>query len=90
MPVETWTVAWNPYQNQLASGSQSGNVNLWNVDTCEKTSTIETRGKFIMSVDYVSVCLDVSAAGWLTAERLYLSTQLDLILLRGATMARST
>lgn len=51
--METWDIAFNPTGEYLASGSQSGNVNIWNTDTGEKEASLETHGKFVMSVAYV-------------------------------------
>lgn len=53
-PVEAWSVAWNPLVDacQIATGSQSGRVNLWDTRSGEKTSALETHGKFVMSVAY--------------------------------------
>ena len=52
--VETWTATFNPKHAHVASGSQSGNINLWDVETGSKLGCIETHGKFAMAVQYVS------------------------------------
>jgi WD repeat-containing protein 61 len=49
-PVEAWTVSLSPDGRLVASGSQGGNINLWNVEGGEKQHTFETGGKFAMSV----------------------------------------
>jgi len=48
-----WTIALSPDGHTLASGSQLGNVNLWDVGTGRRESTMATgKQKFIMSVAY--------------------------------------
>lgn len=53
-PVNSWTVAFSPDSSQLATGSYSGKINLYSVKTGEFISSLDTGGKFIMSVDFVS------------------------------------
>ena len=53
--VETWTVDFHPTSMQVASGSQSGHINLWDANTGKKLQSLETKGKFAMSVAYVSL-----------------------------------
>eukprot|EP01047_Picozoa_sp_COSAG01_P046042 COSAG01_NODE_4291_length_5167_cov_3.885556_2_plen_188_part_00 len=50
--VECWTLAWSPDGALLASGSQSGAVNLWSVESGTKATTLDPHGKFSMSVAY--------------------------------------
>ena len=38
----------------LATGSHNGKINLFSVEEGEKASALDTRGKFIMSIAYVS------------------------------------
>ena len=52
-PVECWTVTFSPDGKHLASGTHSGNVNIWSVDSGEKVAVFETRGRFAMAVAYV-------------------------------------
>jgi len=61
-PVETWDIAYNESGELLASGSQGGNVNIWNVDG-EKQASIATGGKFVMSVAYHPKSNVVAAGG---------------------------
>ena len=49
-PVECWTLAWSPKARLIASGSQSGAVNLWSVDSGTKAGTLDPHGKFSMSL----------------------------------------
>jgi WD repeat-containing protein 61 len=51
-PVETWTVDFHPHEPCLASGAQSGNVNLWDSMTGERRGVLEGHGSFCMSVAY--------------------------------------
>ena len=52
--VDAWTVAFSPDSRFLASGSHSGKINLFGVDTGKKECCLETRGKFTLSIAYVS------------------------------------
>lgn len=53
--VECWTAVLSPDAHFVAAGSQSGNVNIWSVDTGEKEATLKTKsGAFVMSVAYTS------------------------------------
>ena len=69
-PVEAWTVAFNPMASLLASGSQSGHVNVFAVadktesggDNNKPEHTIDLKGKFILCVAY-SPCGRLLASG---------------------------
>jgi WD40 repeat protein len=52
--VDTWTVAFAPDSKFLATGSHSGQINLINLDSGKKSGSLDTRGKFTMSIAYVS------------------------------------
>ncbi|KAJ1511843.1 hypothetical protein HMI54_006028 [Coelomomyces lativittatus] len=52
-PVEVWTLAASPTRPHVATGTHAGNLHLFDLDSCEKIATLETKGKFIMSVAYV-------------------------------------
>ena len=54
-PVETWSVAFSPDSQLIATGSHSGKVNLIGVESGKKESVLDTRGKFTMSIAYVSI-----------------------------------
>ena len=54
-PVEAWTATFSHDGRQIAAGTHAGNVNIWTVETGSKDQTLETRGKFVMSVAYVSI-----------------------------------
>lgn len=51
--VDTWSIAHSPVARQAATGSQSGRVNLWDLESGDKTRSLDTHGKFVMSVAYV-------------------------------------
>jgi len=61
-PVETWTATFSPSNAHLASGAQSGNINIWSVESGSKLGCIETHGKFVMAVRYVRRGLSVGFA----------------------------
>ena len=48
-------MAFSPDSRFLASGSQSGKINLFGVDTGKKESCLDTRGKLQLSIAYVSL-----------------------------------
>jgi len=52
--VDVWTLSFSPNGKMIATGSHNGLINLFNVDTGEKQSSLDTRGKFTMSIAYVS------------------------------------
>lgn len=55
-PVESWTLTVSPDGRFVATGSHTGNVNIYSLDTAQKTGVLETsKGKFVMSVAFVSV-----------------------------------
>jgi len=50
-PVESWTVAFSPDGKSIISGTSSGCVNMWDVESGKKTLTLtKSRGAFAMSV----------------------------------------
>ena len=55
LTVDAWTVAFSPDSRFLASGSHSGKINLFGVDTGKKESCLDTRGKLQLSIAYVSL-----------------------------------
>lgn len=54
--VDTWTVAFSPDSRFIATGSHAGKINLIGVESGKKESALDTRGKFTMSIAYVSYC----------------------------------
>lgn len=53
-PVEAWTCAFSPDGRLLATGTHAGKINIWNIETSERVNVLETKGKFVMSITYVS------------------------------------
>ena len=54
LTVDTWTVAFSPDSRFIATGSHAGKINLIGVESGKKESALDTRGKFTMSIAYVS------------------------------------
>lgn len=52
-PVDAWSATFSKDNKFIATGSHSGNINMFNVETGEKDRVLETRGKFVMSVAFV-------------------------------------
>lgn len=61
MLVQAWTAKFSPDSKHIATGSSSGNVNQYSVETGEKVQTFEGRDKFSMCVAYVSLIVSVVA-----------------------------
>lgn len=53
-PVDAWTVAFSPDSKYISSGSHSGRVNLYNVETGKLEKQLDTPGKFTISIAWVS------------------------------------
>jgi WD repeat-containing protein 61 len=50
-PLESWTIS--AFGKQIATGSASGNVNLYNLETSKKEQSLDTQKKsFVMAVSY--------------------------------------
>lgn len=58
-PMESWTVAFSPDGKQIISGAQNGKVHFFNTETGQKEQQMDTRGKFILSIAYVSILKDI-------------------------------
>ena len=54
-PVDAWTICFSPDSRLLASGSHTGKINLFGVESGKKESALDTRGKFTLSIAYVSI-----------------------------------
>jgi len=54
--VEVWSVAYSPDGKLVASGSQKGNINIFNIQNLSAPvrTSLETKDKFIHSVAFVS------------------------------------
>lgn len=53
-PVDLWTVAFSPDDKYIISGSHSGKITFYSVETAKAERSLDTRGKFILSIAYVS------------------------------------
>ena len=53
-PVCIWTVAFPPDDKFIISGSHSAKIVLYGVESGKQEQTFDTRGKFTLSVAYVS------------------------------------
>lgn len=53
--ADAWTVSFAPDGKNIASGSYTGKVNVFNIDSGKKETNFQTdeKGKFTMSVSYV-------------------------------------
>ena len=52
--VDVWTVAFSPDSQQIATGSHNGKISLFSVEEGTKTTTLDTGGKFVLSIACVS------------------------------------
>ena len=52
-PVDAWTIAFSPDSRLIASGTHTGKLNLFGVESGKNESTLDTRGKFTLSIAYV-------------------------------------
>lgn len=57
LPVDAWSVAFSPDSKHIATGSHLGKVNIFGVESGKKEYSLDTRGKFILSIAYVSTRL---------------------------------
>lgn len=58
--VDAWSLAFSPDSQYLATGSHVGKVNIFGVETGKKEYSLDTRGKFILSIAYVRSTTDNS------------------------------
>jgi WD repeat-containing protein 61 len=54
-PGEAWTSKCSPDGSHFASGSYSGHLNIYNIESGEQVSSLATKKQFIMSTAYVSL-----------------------------------
>ena len=52
--MECWTVAFSPDGQKVISGSNSGKIHVYNVETGKQEEQLDTRGKYTLSIAYVS------------------------------------
>ena len=53
--VDAWTIAFSPDSRLLASGSHTGKVNLFGIESGKIETSLDTRGKFTLSIAYVRI-----------------------------------
>lgn len=55
-PVDSWKIKFSPSGKQIATGSITGKINLFNLNDAEETTKTQfDAGKFAYSVDFVSM-----------------------------------
>ena len=54
-PVDAWTVCYSPDSKLVATGSHSGKINLYSVETGALQTKLDTTGKFTLSIAFVSI-----------------------------------
>lgn len=50
-PVELWTIAFSPDDNYIISGTHSGKINLFGVETGKQEQTFDTRGGYLNEIN---------------------------------------
>jgi WD40 repeat protein len=55
-PINAWCVAIAPDGRTIASGAANGNINIYSTETGAHVAFLETKGAFVYSLSYVSVC----------------------------------
>lgn len=53
-PDDLWTVTFSPDDKYIISGSHDGKIRIYNVETAKPEQSLDTRGKFTLSIAYVS------------------------------------
>lgn len=53
--MDAWTVTFSPDSKFVASGSHSGKINLYSVESGKQELTLDTRGRFTLSIAYVRI-----------------------------------
>lgn len=54
VPTDVWTLDFSPDGKHVISGSNGGKILIFSVETGKQEQTLDTRGKFTLSVAYVS------------------------------------
>lgn len=52
--MDAWTVTFSPDSKYIATGSHSGKINLYGVESGKLESSLDTTGKFTLSIAFVS------------------------------------
>lgn len=53
-PTDVWTLDFSPDGKHIISGSNAGKILIFEVESGKQEQTLDTRGKFTLSVAYVS------------------------------------
>lgn len=53
-PVDVWTVEFSPDDKHVISGSHAGKISMYGVESGKQEQTLDTSGKFTLSIAYVS------------------------------------
>lgn len=73
--VDAWTISFSPDSRFLATGSHSGKINLFGVESGRKEESLDIRGGFTLSIAYVSISLLKfrSQTNWLYVFSIFVS-----------------
>lgn len=55
--TDVWTLDFSPDGKNVVSGSNAGKIIIFSVDSGKLEQTLDTRGKFTLSVAYVSILI---------------------------------
>jgi WD repeat-containing protein 61 len=56
-PLEAWKAKISPDKQNIATGSHNGDINIYNVSSGEKETSLPTKSNFLLSIAYVSFSL---------------------------------
>ena len=62
--LNSWKLAYHPEGKHLATGTHGGQIHIWNTETGELASTLDTHGEFVTTVQYVSKSQCIKIALW--------------------------
>jgi len=54
-PVDAWTIAFSPDSKLVATGGQTGKINLYNTENGKLKTQLDTTGKFTLAIAFVSI-----------------------------------
>lgn len=76
--MDAWSVAFSPDSKHIATGSHLGKVNIFGVESGKKEFSLDTRGKFILSIAYVRNITIKKNVKDLTSKNLRVQTATDV------------
>ena len=56
---DVWTLDFSPDGKHVISGSNAGKILIFSVESGKQEQTLDTRGKFTLSVAYVCIFLNI-------------------------------